>query len=165
MQGLIVDLRDNGGGLVDTCTNMLSRMIPEGDLLVYMEDKNGTREEYKSTDKQVFDKPVIILVNGNTASASEIFTGCLKDYGKAKALGVKTYGKGVVQSIIPLNDGTALKLTISEYFTPNGNEIHKKGIEPDIVMEYTTEEWKAARKDPEKDTQLKEALAILQGKK
>ena len=165
MKGLIVDLRDNGGGLVDTCTNMLSRIIPEGDLLVYMEDKNGSREEYKSTAKEVFDKPIIILVNGNTASASEIFTGCLKDYDKATVLGSKTYGKGVVQSIISLNDGTALKLTISEYYTPKGNEIHKKGIEPDKVMEYTSEEWAAARKDPEKDTQLKEAVSILQGKK
>lgn len=164
MKGLVIDLRDNGGGLVSSCVNMLSRLIPEEELLVYMEDKNGEREDYKSDSPEVLDKPIVILVNGNTASASEIFTGCLKDYDMAEVVGSKTYGKGIVQSILPLGDGSALKLTVSEYYTPDGNEIHKKGIEPDVVIEYSSEDWAAVRKEEKKDTQLEKAISMLKEK-
>ena len=162
MKGLVIDLRDNGGGLVASCVNMLSRLIPEDELLVYMEDKNGDKEEYKSNNPKVLDVPIVILANGNSASASEIFTGCLKDYDMAKVVGSKTFGKGIVQSVMPLGDGSALKLTMSEYYTPDGNEIHKKGIEPDVPMEYTSEEWAAVRKGEKKDTQLEKAISMLQ---
>lgn len=161
MKGLVIDLRDNGGGLLDTCVNMVSRIIPEDDLIVYTEDKNGKKDEYKSNSSKVLDVPIVILANENTASASEIMTGCLKDYDMATVIGGKTFGKGIVQNIMPLGDGSAIKLTVSKYYTPKGNNIHEVGIEPDVNMEYTKEEWAGAKKDPEKDTQLKKALSIL----
>jgi carboxyl-terminal processing protease len=164
MKGLIIDLRDNGGGLVDSCVNMISRIVPEGKLVVYMEDKNGRREDYNSNSPQTLAIPIVVLVNGNTASASEIMTGCLKDYDLATVVGSKTYGKGIVQNVMPLGDGSALKLTVAGYYTPNGVNIHKKGIEPDVKIEYTTKEWAKIRKDPSKDKQMKEAVSILEEK-
>lgn len=164
MKGLIIDLRDNGGGLVDSCVNMVSRIIPEDDLVVYIKDKNDRKEEYKSNSSKVLKTPIVLLVNGNTASASEIMTGCLKDYGLATVIGAKTYGKGIVQNIMPIGDGSAIKLTVAGYYTPKGENIHKKGIEPDIDMTYTPDEWADVRKDPSKDTQLEKALSVLKGK-
>ena len=164
MTGLVLDLRDNGGGLVDSCVNMVSRIIPEGDLIVYTEDKNGGKIEYNSNSDKVLDVPIVILVNEDTASASEIMTGCLKDYGLAEVLGTQTFGKGIVQSIVPFVDGSAMKLTVAKDYTPKGNDIHKVGIEPDIKMEISETEWKAAQKNPEKDTQLKKAIRLLQQK-
>ena len=161
MKSLIIDLRDNGGGLVDTCNHMVSRIIPEGDLIVYLKDKNDKKQEFKSDDSRTLSIPIVLLVNGNTASASEILTGCLKDYGLATVVGSKTYGKGVVQDIIPLGDGSALKLTVAGYYTPKGNNIHEKGIEPDVEVPVTDEEWREIRKDPSKDKQLDKALEIL----
>ncbi|MBR0381029.1 MAG: S41 family peptidase [Eubacterium sp.] len=161
MKGLIIDLRNNGGGLVNTCTNMLSRIVPEGDLLVYTQDKQGNRNEYKSTSKATVDVPIVILVNGNSASASEIMTGCLKDYKLATIVGSKTYGKGIVQNIFPLSDGTALKFTTAKYYTPNGKNIHEIGIEPDIKVELDDEAYREALEDESKDTQLKKAMEIL----
>ncbi len=161
MKGLIVDLRDNGGGLLDSCVNMVSRIIPENDLVVYTQYKNGERQDYNSNSKDVLKVPMVILTNENTASASEILTGCLKDYGLATVLGEKTYGKGIVQSIIPMGDGSALKLTVSAYYTPKGTSIHKKGIEPDVKMEMTDEDWKEAMENPDKDKQIKRACEIL----
>lgn len=164
MKGLIIDLRNNGGGLVNTCTNMLSRLVPEGDLLVYTQDKQGNRNEYKSTSKETVDVPMVILVNGNSASASEIMTGCLKDYGLAKVVGSKTYGKGIVQNIFPLSDGSALKFTTAKYYTPNGKNIHEIGIEPDVKVELDDEGYRNALEDESKDTQLKKAMEILNKK-
>ncbi len=161
MKGLILDLRDNGGGLLNACVNLVSQIIPQGDLIVYTQDKNGNRQDYNSNEYGTLDLPIVVLVNSNTASASEILTGCLKDYGLATVLGTKTYGKGIVQSILPLSDGSAVKLTVSAYYTPNGTNIHKKGIEPDIEMKITDEEWKEARDDPSKDRQIKKAEEIL----
>ena len=161
MKGLIIDLRDNGGGLLDSCVNMASRIIPENDLIVYTQYKNGDRQDYNSNSEAVLKVPIVILTNKNTASASEILTGCLKDYGLATVLGDTTYGKGIVQSIIPLGDGSALKLTVSSYYTPNGTSIHKKGIEPDVRMEMTDAEWKNVLEDPDKDVQIKRACEIL----
>jgi len=110
MKGLIIDLRDNGGGLVDTCINMVSRIIPDKELIVYLKDKNGKREDYKSNSSETLDLPIVILVNSNTASASEIMTGCLQDYGKATIIGSKTYGKGIVQSTTILKGIAKVKL-------------------------------------------------------
>lgn len=161
MKSLIIDLRDNGGGLVDTCVNMVSHFVAEDDLIVYTEDKNGEKQEYKSDDTEVIDVPIVLLVNGNTASASEIMTGCLKDYGKAEVVGTTTYGKGIVQSILPLTDGSAIKFTIAEYFTPKGTSIHKKGITPDVEMEMSEEQQKKAAESEKEDTQLQKALELL----
>lgn len=161
MKRLIIDLRDNGGGLLDTCISMVSRIIPKGDLIVYTEDKNGKKVEFSSESDKVLQIPIVVLVNGNSASASEIMTGCLKDYKAATIVGSTTYGKGIVQNIMPLNDGSALKLTVSKYYTPKGNDIHKVGIEPDVKVELKTEEWLAVRNGEAKDTQLEKAYEIL----
>ncbi|MBQ6393154.1 MAG: S41 family peptidase [Eubacterium sp.] len=161
MKGLVIDLRDNGGGLLDSCVNMVSRIIPEGDLIVYTQYKDGERQDYNSISEAVLKVPMVILTNKNTASASEIMTGCLKDYGLATVVGDTSYGKGIVQSVIPLGDGSAVKLTVSAYYTPKGVSIHKKGIEPDVKIEMTDEDWKAALEDSSKDKLLKKAYQIL----
>lgn len=134
MKGLIIDIRDNGGGLYKSCVTMLDRLIGKG-LLVYTETKDGTREEEYATTKASFNKPLAVLVNGNSASASEIFAGAVQDYGIGKIIGTQTFGKGIVQSVIPLSDGSAMKVTVSNYYTPKGRSIHKIGITPDIEVE------------------------------
>lgn len=135
MEGLVVDLRDNPGGNLDTVCKILDLILPEG-TIVYTEDKNGKRiQTEKSDEEHQFTKPMAVLVNGQSASASEIFTGAVQDYGLATIVGTKTYGKGIVQTIFPLRDGSSLKLTTAQYFTPNGRSIHKKGITPDLVIE------------------------------
>lgn len=162
MKSLIIDLRDNGGGMLNTCTQMVSRVIAKDKMIVYTKDKKGNKEEFKSDSDKTVDVPMVILTNGNTASASEIMTGCLKDYGKATVVGTKTYGKGIVQSIMPLPDGSAIKFTIAKYYTPNGTDIHKKGIKPDVEVKISDEQWKKAQTDEKADTQLKKAMEILQ---
>ena len=119
MKGLVLDLRDNGGGLLDAVVEMLDYILPAG-MIVYTEDKYGNREEYKGTNKDVLELPMTVLVNGNSASASEIFAAALQDYKAATVIGTTTFGKGIVQTVLPLTDGTAVKITISRYFTPNG---------------------------------------------
>ena len=165
MTSLIIDLRDNGGGLLTACLDMVSRFVPDEKLIVYTEDKKGNRTEYNSDSVDVIDLPVVLLVNENSASASEIMTGCLKDYGIATIVGETTYGKGIVQNIMPLPDGSAVKMTVSKYNTPNGSNIHEVGITPDVTVEMSDEEWAAAQDDPAKDTQLHEAYQILAGQK
>lgn len=162
MKSLIIDLRDNGGGMLNTCTQMVSRVIAKDKMIVYTKDKKGNKEEFKSDSDKTVDVPMVILTNGNTASASEIMTGCLKDYGKATVVGTKTYGKGIVQSIMPLPDGSAIKFTIAKYYTPNGTDIHKKGIKPDVEVKISDAQWKKAQTDEKADTQLKKAMEILQ---
>ncbi len=162
MTRLIVDLRDNGGGLLTTCLDMVSRFVPDEQLIVYTEDKNGDRVEFHSDSVDVIDVPMVLLVNGNSASASEIMTGCLKDYGIATVVGQTTFGKGIVQNILPLVDGSAVKMTVSKYYTPLGNDIHEVGIVPDVTVEMTDEQWEAAQEDEGADMQLKEALKLLQ---
>lgn len=162
MKSLIIDLRDNGGGLLNTCTQMVSRVIDKDKLIVYTKDKEGNKEEFKSDSGKTLDIPIIILVNGNTASASEIMTGCLKDYGKATVVGTTTYGKGIVQNIMPLTDGSAIKFTIAKYYTPNGTDIHKKGIKPDVKVKMSDAQWKKAQTDEKADKQLKKAIELLE---
>jgi carboxyl-terminal processing protease len=116
---------------------MLDPLLPEG-TIVYMEDKNGARTDYDS-DKECIDIPMAVLINGNSASASEIFAGAVRDYGVATLVGTKTFGKGIAQSIIPLGDGSAIKLTIEQYFIPSGVCIHEVGIEPDVKVELSDE--------------------------
>lgn len=163
MDGLIVDLRDNGGGLVSSVCAILDRLLPEG-LIVYTEDKYGNREEEHSDAEHYFDKPLAVLVNGNSASASEIFAGAIKDYGIGTLVGTKTYGKGIVQKIYPLQDGTAVKLTVSKYYTPKGNNIHEIGIEPDVEIDLEEALKKEAVVPLEKDNQLQKAKELLLGK-
>ncbi len=151
-QSLIFDLRDNGGGLLDSVCDILDRVLPK-ELLVYTEDKDGNREEEWALDDDRIDMPMAVLVNGNTASASEIFTGALKDYDEAEIIGTTTFGKGIVQSIIPMADGSAVKLTSAKYYTPSGVCIHGTGIEPDQVVEYDRE--------AEEDNQLQAAVDYL----
>ena len=156
MEGLIVDLRDNGGGLLDIAVEMLDFMLPEGKI-VYTKDKDGNIiESYNSTAEQQFTKPLVLLVNGYSASASEIFAGAIKDYGIGTLVGTTTYGKGIVQRLFPLDDGSAVKVTIAKYFTPNGNDIHKVGIEPDVEVEFDSVKYKDS--DGEEDNQLDAAV-------
>lgn len=161
MKGLIVDLRNNPGGYVRTVVKMCDRILSEG-TIVYTKDKNDNiLEQYEADDAESLELPMVVLINGNSASASEIFAGCMKDHGKATLVGTTTYGKGIVQQVIPLEDGSAVKLTIAKYFTPNGNDIHKLGIEPDEEVELP-DEFKSVSVIPEdQDTQLQKAMEIL----
>lgn len=149
MKGLVIDIRNNPGGLLDTVVGMLKYMLPDG-LIVYTEDKQGNRKEYKGQDNDEFNLPLAVIVNGNSASASEIFAGAIQDYGKGMIIGTQTYGKGIVQTVKPLTDGSAIKFTIAKYFTPKGQDIHGKGVTPDMVVEYDT--------DADVDTQLDAAI-------
>ena len=135
---------------------LLDLMLPEG-LIVYTEDKNGEREEYTSDEENQFHKPLVVMMNGYSASASEIYAGAIQDYGIGQIVGTKTYGKGVVQTIYDLKDGTSLKLTVAEYFTPNGRNIDGEGITPDVEVAYQRDE-----NDPEADNQLDRAVEALQ---
>lgn len=149
MKGLVIDIRNNPGGLLDTVVGMLKYMLPDG-LIVYTEDKQGNRKEYKGQDNDEFNLPLAVIVNGYSASASEIFAGAIQDYGKGTIIGTQTYGKGIVQTVKPLTDGSAIKFTIAKYFTPKGQDIHGKGVTPDMVVEYDT--------DADVDTQLDAAI-------
>ena len=148
MKGLVVDLRNNPGGNLNTVCDMLDLMLPKG-LIVYTEDKDGNRQEASSDDENQFTLPLAVLVNGNSASASEIYAGAIQDYGIGDIVGTQTYGKGVVQQIFDLKDDTCVKLTIAKYFTPKGRSINGKGITPDIEVEYEADE-----NNPEADNQL-----------
>ncbi|MDO5147424.1 MAG: S41 family peptidase [Eubacteriales bacterium] len=164
MKGLVIDLRDNGGGLLNSCIDMVSRILPKDELIVYTEDKEGKRTEYKSISKKTLKTPMVVLVNENTASASEIMTGCLKDYQLATVVGEKTFGKGIVQNVMPFSDGSAIKMTVSKYYTPKGNDIHEVGIAPDVTVEIGDKKWAKVRRNEAKDTQLEKALEVLQDK-
>lgn len=153
MKGLVVDLRSNPGGSLSTVVDMLDLLLPKG-IVVYTEDKNGKKEEYTSDAGQDYDGPLAVLVNGYSASASEIFAGAIQDYKAGTIVGTTSYGKGIVQQLLPLSDGTCVKLTVSEYFTPNGRNIHGVGIEPDVEVEY-----EADGENEETDNQIDAAIA------
>lgn len=150
--GLILDLRSNPGGSLSVVVDIARQILPEG-LIVYTEDRAGERTEYRCDGKKELQIPLVVLVNGNSASASEILAGAVKDYGKGTLIGTTTFGKGIVQRILPLTDGTALKLTVSAYYTPKGNNIHGIGIKPDIECVFDAD----AYYDEGIDNQLEEA--------
>ena len=160
MKKLVVDLRDNPGGLLSAVCD-IRQILPKG-LIVYTEDKNGKKEEEKCDGKNELDMPLAVLVNGNSASASEIFAGAVKDYGIGAIVGTTTYGKGVVQTIQPLSDGSAVKITIAKYFTPKGNDINKKGITPDVEAELPEASTDWTELTHEEDTQLQAALKEIE---
>jgi len=149
-EGLILDLRDNGGGLVTECVEVADEFLDEG-AIVYVEDKDGNRSSYNAEDGKT-DLKTVVLVNENSASASEILAAALQDNGY-ELVGATTYGKGVIQSTAELSDGSALKLTIMQYFSPDGNAINEKGVEPDYAVEYD--------EDAEDDAQLDKALSLF----
>lgn len=159
MKGLILDLRSNPGGDLAAVVDISRRLLPEG-LIVYTEDKAGKRTEYTCDGEHEIDIPMVVLVNEYSASASEILSGAIKDYNKGTLIGTTTYGKGIVQRINRLDDGTAIKLTVSAYFTPSGKNIHGIGIEPDIELEY---DYDAYEQDGT-DNQVEKAIEVLEGK-
>lgn len=157
MESLIIDLRSNGGGYVDTSVEMADYLIEDG-VIVSLKDRHGKGYTYEDKgDEKYMTIPCVLLVDGNTASASEILTGALKDYGIATVIGTQTFGKGIVQDVIPLDDGSGLKITSSKYYTPEGNNIHKVGIEPDYVVEWDGEKYV----EDGTDNQLEAAINYL----
>ena len=160
MERLVVDLRDNPGGLLDSVCSILETILPKG-TIVYMEDKYGNRQERSCKGDSPLEIPLAVLVNGNSASASEIFSGAVQDYGIGTIVGTTTYGKGVVQTVRKLSDGSAVKLTISNYYTPSGNNINGKGITPDMEVELdeTLKQQNSITK--EEDNQLQKAIEVV----
>lgn len=155
-KGIIIDLRNNPGGFLDVVVDVASRFIDEGQTIV-IEDSGKEQKTYKANGNKRFDKlPITVLVNGGSASASEILAGALKDHKIATLVGKTTFGKGLVQGITDLKDGSALKITVAKWLTPNGNSINKDGIAPDIEVEYTDADYQAG-----KDPQLDKALEIM----
>ena len=163
MESVIFDMRNNGGGLVDSVVDMLDYLLPEG-TVVYTMDKAGNREDYTSKASSYKSIPMTVLVNGNTASAAEIFTGAIRDFEYGTIIGTTTFGKGIVQSTIPLSDGSALKLTTQTYYTPSGECIHGKGIKPDIELEYEFMGAEGDKYDITLDNQIQKALEVLSEK-
>lgn len=158
MKGLVVDLRNNPGGNVDTVTDMLDLMLPEGTTLS-IKDKQGKESVYESDDEHQFTKPLVVLVNENSASASEIFSGAIQTFGTGEVVGTTTYGKGVVQQIFDLKDGTSVKLTIAEYLIAGQFGINGKGVTPDVEVQYEKD-----AQNPDRDNQLEKALEEVKNK-
>lgn len=157
MKGLIIDLRANPGGSLNAVVEIAKQILPKG-LIVYTEDRNGNRTEYSCDGKKELEVPLVVLVDGNSASASEILAGAIKDYGIGTLVGTTTFGKGIVQQAISLGDGSAVKLTISAYYSPKGNNIHGVGIEPDILWEFDGERYYS---EEAYDNQLEKAKEVL----
>lgn len=161
IESLIIDLRNNGGGIVDEALAIADLFTDKDATLLITKDKEGNEEVRKSkTDKKV-DLPVIVLTNENTASASELLVGVLKDYNIATSVGTVTFGKGVIQELLTLPDESGLKITTNEYYTPNGNKINKIGIEPDEKVELPDEYKNVLNVPKDKDTQLNKAIELL----
>lgn len=161
IQSLIIDLRNNGGGIVDQALKIADYVATKDSVLLYEVDKNNKETVKKATTDPIINMPIIILTNENTASASEILAGALKDLGKAKTVGTKTYGKGVIQQILQLSDGSGLKITIEEYQTPNRNKINKIGIEPDVEVKLPDTVESVLNVKESEDTQLQKAIEML----
>lgn len=161
MQKLVIDLRDNPGGVLDVACDIADYILPEG-IITYTETRSGEREEYRS-DASELDIPIAVLINGNSASASEVLVGALKDYGKAVVVGEKSYGKGIVQAVYPFYDGSGMSMTIANYYSPNGVCIQGIGIEPDetVALPAGYENSYAADVPRENDTQLQRAIELL----
>ncbi len=171
MKGLIIDLRENPGGLLSSVCQTAGYILPEG-LIVYTEDKHGEKSEYVCKGDTPIEIPLVLLVNGNSASAAEVFSGAVKDYEIGTLVGTTTFGKGIVQKYFPFDDGSAVKITIANYYTPDGNNIHGTGITPDVELEWSgeedftdpsayyqleQEEWEA------QDNQFEKAIEVLSG--
>lgn len=186
MEKLMVDMRNNPGGVLDTAVEMMAYILPEDQndgLMIYTEDKRGKGERYFSEDGKIqctsdyqnavknypkkdgheLDIPMVVLVNGNSASAAELFTGALMDYDWATVVGTQTFGKGIVQNLIPLGDGSAVKLTTSHYYTPGGFDLHEKGLTPDVEIDLDEELKKKAIVELDEDNQVQKALEVLEG--
>lgn len=161
MEKLVVDLRDNPGGLLTSVCDVLNTILPKG-LIVYTEDKYGNKEEELCDGENPIDIPLAVLVNENSASASEIFAGAVKDHKVGTIVGTTTYGKGVVQTIRDLGDGSALKLTVSNYYTPDGININGVGIEPDEKVELDESLAENGVVSRENDSQLQKAMEVLE---
>ena len=162
MEGLVIDIRSNPGGLLNVVVDMLDEILPDG-LIVYTEDKYGNRQEYNGSNPDVIDVPLAVLVNGESASASEIFAGAVQDYGAGTIIGTQTFGKGIVQTIRRMSDGSAIKYTMAKYFTPKGQDIHGHGVTPDIVEELSDEFNNLTEYDASKDNQLQKAIEVIKG--
>lgn len=163
MKGVVLDLRGNPGGILDECVDMVSNFLPKGKTIVSTIDKYKAEKKYKSKGGSYVGLPLVVLTNEGSASASEIFVGALRDYKIGTLVGEKTFGKGVVQTLYETGEGTALKITISRYYTPNGENIHKKGIKPDVEVKYPEELLKKPYNRNE-DPQFKKALEIVKEK-
>lgn len=159
MEAVVFDLRDNPGGLYDTVVDVLDYILPEG-RIIYTQDKYGV-EESEYSDASCIDIPIAVIINENTASAAEIFAGAIKDYGVGTIVGTTSFGKGIVQRIFPLSDGSAIKLTVSKYYTPNGTNIHGIGITPDVEIELDEELADQLEISHDEDNQLQAAIDTL----
>lgn len=161
INSLIIDLRNNGGGIVDEALKIADYIADKGSVLLYEIDKNNNEKVEKSENDPIINVPIIILTNENTASASEILAGALKDLGKAKTVGTTTYGKGVIQQVLSLPDGSGLKITTEKYLTPNKTEINEIGIEPDEIVKLPDNIENAFAVKEKDDTQLQKAIEML----
>ena len=164
MQQLVVDVRNNPGGLVQAACDVLDLFVEDGDNLVYTVDKNGEEKDYIADDKIDLDIPLVVLTNANSASASEIFAGGIRDYKAGTLVGEKTFGKGIVQNIINIGDGEAIKMTVAEYYLPSGVCIHGEGVEPDVEEVLDEKLLEQTTITHEEDNQLQRALEVLKGK-
>lgn len=168
MEAMILDLRQNPGGWLTQAINITSKFVPKNKVIVSTEDKNGNKEEYKSKGGDLIGMPLVVLTDGGTASASEIFSGAVRDYNIGTLVGENTFGKGVVQSVLyekryGFGDGTALKVTTSRYYTPKGENIHHKGIKPNIEVKYP-KELSEKPYNKKTDPQFIKALEVIKGK-
>lgn len=161
IKSLIIDLRNNGGGIVDEALSIANYILDKDSVILYEVDKNNNETVEKTTDDPIINIPIVVLTNGNTASSSEILAGALKDHKKATIVGEKTYGKGVIQQLLTLPDGSGLKITSEKYLTPNRTEINKIGIEPDEKVELPESVTSVLNVERNEDTQLQKAIEIL----
>lgn len=158
---LIIDIRNNGGGIVDEALEIANMLVDKDSTLLITKDKSDKEEVTKATEKPIINMPTVVLVNEYSASASEILAGALKDNGKATLVGTKTYGKGIIQELHQLSDGSGLKITVSEYYTPNHNAIHKIGITPDVEIDLSEDVKQQTTIQEKDDNQLQKAIEIL----
>ena len=169
MKGLVLDLRSNPGGVLDSSVEIADYLLPDDlerydkgkTLIVYTADKNGKGQHYTASDGHELKIPIAVLVNGESASASEVLTGALKDYDWVTVVGTTSYGKGIVQNLIPLGDGSAIKITVAHYYTPSGFDLHGKGIEPDVKVELDEELKTQAVVKPEDDNQVQKGVEVV----
>ena len=161
IKSLIIDVRNNGGGIVDEALKIADFILEKNSVILYEVDKNNNEKVKKSQNDPIINLPIIVLTNGNTASSSEILAGALKDLGKARIVGTKTYGKGVIQQVMTLGDGSGLKITTEKYLTPNRTEINKVGIEPDEKIELSSLLKNKISLEEKEDTQLQKAIEML----